>query len=152
IVQIFAVGEHDGQPFFSMEYLEGGSLSQKIAGKPQPDRQAAQWMETLARAMHYAHERGLVHRDLKPGHIVLTKDGVPRITDFGLAKRLAGSTAQTWSQPVVGTPSYISPEQAAGKSDEISSLSDVYALGAILYELLTGQAPFKGGSPLQTLD
>jgi serine/threonine protein kinase len=150
IVQIYAVGEHDGQPFFTMEYVDGGSLAQKIDDRPQPAKQAAQWLETVARAMHYAHQRGLVHRDLKPGNVVLTADGVPKITDFGLAKRLEGG--QTWTRPVLGTPSYISPEQAAGKTDAISPLSDVYSLGTILYELLTGQAPFKGESPLETLE
>src|SRR5262249_8024543 len=151
IVQIHAVGERDGQPFFSMEFAEGGSLARKIAGAAPSAGQSAQWLETLARAMHYAHQQGLVHRDLKPANVVFTADGIPKITDFGLAKRLERTVGLTWSMPGLGTPNYISPEQAACRNEEICALSDVYSLGAILYELLTGKPPFIGDSPLATL-
>jgi serine/threonine-protein kinase len=151
IVQIYAVGEWEGLPCFSMEYIDGGNLSQKIGGRPQPARQSAQWMEAVARAVHYSHEQGLVHRDLKPGNIVLTVDGVPKITDFGLAKRVDGDTNLTLSGVVVGTVRYCAPESAAGRVKDIGPLSDVYSLGAILYELLTGQAPFKAETHHETL-
>jgi serine/threonine-protein kinase len=157
IVQVYAVGERDGCPFFSMELLEGGNLARKIAGWPQPARQAAAWLEALARAMHYAHEQGVVHRDLKPGNVVLTADGVPKITDFGLARQLPGEPGvstpggQTADGVAVGTVEYMAPEQAAGRTKEIGPLSDVYALGAILYELLTGRAPFQRDDYLKTL-
>jgi WD40 repeat protein len=151
IVPIHEVGEHDGLPFFSMEYCPGGSLAQKLAGTPLPPRQAAALVETLARAMHAAHEAGVVHRDLKPANVLLTADGTPKVTDFGLAKRLGEGQGQTVSGAVVGTPSYMAPEQAAGKSKEVGPAADTYALGAVLYECLTGRAPFKAASPLDTI-
>jgi serine/threonine-protein kinase len=144
IVQVYAVGEREGRPFFSMELAEGGSLSKKIDGKPQPARQAALWVEALARATHYAHQQNIIHRDLKPGNVVLTTGGVPKITDFGLSKWLDGESGHTRSGSPIGTIGYTAPEQAAGKIKEIGPRSDVYALGAILYELLTGAAPFAG--------
>ncbi len=151
IVQIYEVGEQDGRPYFSLEFVDGGSLAQKLVGTPLPARQAAGLVETLARAMHAAHERGIVHRDLKPANVLLTADGTPKITDFGLAKRLDADTVQTQSGAVMGTPSYMAPEQAAGKIRAIGPATDIYALGAILYELLTGRPPFKTESVMDTL-
>ncbi len=151
IVQIHEIGEHEGLPFFSLEYVQGGSLAQKLAGTPQPPGQGAALVETMARAMHAAHERGIVHRDLKPENVLLTAEGLPKITDFGLAKSL-NEEGRTQSGAILGTPSYMAPEQAAGKTRDISPLADVYALGAILYEMLTGRPPFKGATTLDTLD
>ncbi len=150
IVQIYEIGEHEGRPFFSLEYVEGGSLDKRLAGSAQPPRDAAHMIETLARAVHAAHHQGIVHRDLKPANILLTADGVPKITDFGLAKRLE-SEGQTTTGAVLGTPSYMSPEQAAGKSRELGPAADVYALGAIFYEMLTGRPPHRGATTLDTV-
>jgi tRNA A-37 threonylcarbamoyl transferase component Bud32 len=151
IVTVYGIGESDGQPFFSLEFAEGGSLAQRVAGTPQPARQAAQWVECLAGAMDYAHRQGVIHRDLKPGNVVLTAEGMPKITDFGLARRLGGQAGHPESGGVAGTPSYMAPEQAAGRTKEIGPLADVYALGAILYELLTGRPPFRAETTLETL-
>jgi tetratricopeptide (TPR) repeat protein/tRNA A-37 threonylcarbamoyl transferase component Bud32 len=151
IVQIYEVGEHDGLPFFSLEYIDGVSLLQKISGKPQPPGEAAQLVELLARAMAVAHERGIIHRDLKPGNVLLMLDGTPKIADFGLAKRLEDDSALTKAGTLMGTPSYMSPEQARGDINEIGPLADLYSLGAILYELLTGRPPFNGPTILDTL-
>src|SRR5262249_54487030 len=133
----------DGLPYIAMEYLEGGSLTGRIGGRPQPPLQAAQWVETLARAVHYAHQQGIIHRDLKPGNVLLTADNVPKVSDFGLAKRMDSEECYTRTGVPLGTAGYIPPEQAVGRKREIGPASDVYALGAILYELLTGQPPFK---------
>src|SRR5205823_3731742 len=120
MVQIYDVGRHGAHPYMALEYVEGGSLEQKLAGTSLPARQAAQLMETLAGAMHYAHQQGIIHRDLTPGNVLLTRDGVPKITDFGLAKLFGGQAgAQTLSGACVGTPSYMAPEQAAGRTKEI---------------------------------
>jgi hypothetical protein len=145
IVHIYEVGDHDGRPYFSLEYVEGGALDQRIKGRPQPPRLAAELVETLSRAVHAAHQCGIVHRDLKPSNVLLTPDGVPKITDFGLAKRL-DDAGQTQTGAVMGTPSYMAPEQAAGRSREIGPATDIYALGAILYELVTGRPPFLADS------
>jgi serine/threonine protein kinase len=150
-VQIFAVGEINGQPYYAMEYVAGGSLAELLKTKPPPPRRTAELVETLARAVHAAHERGIVHRDLKPSNIMLTADGNPKIADFGLAKRLDDDSGHTHTGEVLGTPSYMSPEQAEGKKDQIGPATDVYALGAILYELLAGKPPFQGTSPLDSL-
>lgn len=150
IVQIHEVGEHQGKPFFTLEYCSGGSLAQKIDGTPMPPRKASEIVETIARAMHVAHERRIIHRDLKPANVLLTADGQPKITDFGLAKKL-GDSGQTQTGDILGTPSYMAPEQAAGLTSQFGPLVDVYAIGAILYELLTGRPPFKAANPLDTL-
>ena len=133
IVQIHEVGEHGGLPFFSLEYCGGGSLEDRLQGTPLTPREAAALVERLARAMHAAHEKGVLHRDLKPANVLLTEDGTPKVTDFGLAKKL-DEAGQTASGAVMGTPSYMAPEQAGGRSHEIGPACDVYALGAILYE------------------
>jgi WD40 repeat protein len=151
IVQVHEVGEHDGHPFFSLEFCPGGSLADKLDGTPLPPHEAARLVEVLARAVQAAHEAGVVHRDLKPANVLLAADGTPKVTDFGLAKRLGDAAGQTASGAIVGTPSYMAPEQAAGRSKEVGALADVYALGAVLYECLTGRPPFKAATPLDTL-
>jgi WD40 repeat protein/tetratricopeptide (TPR) repeat protein len=151
IVQIHEVGEVEGQPFCALEFVGGGSLAAKLAGTPQPPRQAAQWLLTLAQAMQAAHQAGVVHRDLKPANVLLTEDGRPKVTDFGLAKRLDDPSGQTQTGAILGTPSYMSPEQAAGEARAIGPATDVYALGAILYEMLTGRPPFKAATVPETL-
>jgi eukaryotic-like serine/threonine-protein kinase len=151
IVQVYEVGEHGGRPYFSLEYVEGGSLAHKLQGEPLPAREAAELIEVTARAMHFAHERGIVHRDLKPANILLTKEGKPKVTDFGLAKHIRGSGAHTQTGTVMGTPSYMAPEQAMGHSRDVGPAADVYALGAILYEMLSGRPPFRSETPLDTM-
>jgi serine/threonine-protein kinase len=134
IVQIFEVGEHAGLPFFALEYLEGGSLDCKVRDAALPAAEAAALVQMLAEAMQAAHERGIVHRDLKPANVLLDRDGRPKVTDFGLARRIDAGPGQTRSGAIVGTPSYMAPEQAAGRGKEAGPAADVYALGAILYE------------------
>jgi hypothetical protein len=153
IVHIYEVGEHDGLPFLSLEFIDGGSLADKLDGTPVQPAEAVRLVEALAGAMHAAHSRNVVHRDLKPGNILLTADGTPKITDFGLAKRLDETAGAGQTQPgdVLGTPSYMAPEQAAGKANEVGPVTDVYALGAILYEALTGRPPFRAATPLDTV-
>src|SRR5262249_31207626 len=151
IVQVYDVGDVEGRPFFTMEFVEGGSLAEQIQGVPQPARQAAALVATLAEAIHAAHQSGIVHRDLKPGNILLTKDGTPKVTDFGLARRLEGNGGLTLSGVPAGTPSYRPPEQARGKRQAIGPATDVYALGAILYEMLTGLPPFRADTAAGTL-
>ncbi len=151
IVQIYEVGEDQGQPFFSIEYIAGGSLAKKIDGTPQPPRSAAQLVQALAGGMEYAHQRGIIHRDLKPANVLLTETGEPKVSDFGLVKRLEDDAGQTQSGSILGTPSYMAPEQAEGKIKEIGPRSDLYALGGILYELLTGRPPFRAATVLDTL-
>jgi eukaryotic-like serine/threonine-protein kinase len=152
IVQIHEVGDAGGLPYFSLEFVPEGSLSQKINRDPQAPRYAAEIVEALARAMHYAHERGIIHRDLKPANVLLAADGTPKITDFGLAKQLESDSGQTQAGQVLGTPSYMAPEQAYGDSDKITPAADIYALGGILYDLLTGRPPFSGTSVIETLE
>jgi ABC-type antimicrobial peptide transport system permease subunit/tRNA A-37 threonylcarbamoyl transferase component Bud32 len=143
IVQIHEIGAHEAQPFLALEFVDGVGLNRKLRGGPLAPEQAAQIVETLARAAHHAHLRGIVHRDLKPANVLLTTDGDPKITDFGLAKQLGTDGDQTQSGMVLGTPAYMAPEQAGGQSKDIGPHTDVYALGAILYELLTGRPPFR---------
>jgi serine/threonine-protein kinase len=152
IVQVYEIGEHDGLPYFSLEFVDGGNLGQKAGRQPQPPRDAAGLVEALARATHYAHERGVVHRDLKPANVLLTADGTPKIADFGLAKVLDDEAGSTRTGSVVGTPSYMAPEQALGRHRDVGRTTDVYALGAILYELLTGRPPFLGATMLDTVE
>jgi len=151
IVQIYEVGEQDRRPFVALEYVEGQSLAQKFAGTPLPPREAAHLVETLARAIHAAHRRGVIHRDLKPANVLITADGTLKITDFGLAKRLGDASGPTRSGAIVGTPSYMAPEQAGGHSETVGPAADVYALGAILYDLLTGRPPFQAESPFDAV-
>jgi DNA-binding beta-propeller fold protein YncE len=151
IVQIYETGQQEDLPYLSLEYVEGGSLDQRLAGQPMPPREAAELVETLARAVHVAHQAGIIHRDLKPANVLLTPSGVPKITDFGLAKTLGDDRGQTASGAILGTPSYMAPEQAGGRRREITRAVDVYSLGAILYELLTGRPPFRAETPLDTL-
>jgi len=149
VVQVYEYGNFGGMPYFSLEYLEGGSLAEKIKGEPQEPRQSAEMVRTLAGAIQAAHEQGIVHRDLKPANVLLAADGTPKITDFGLAKQ--GDSAMTATGDVMGTPSYMAPEQAEGKIKQVGPAADVYALGAILYTLLTGRPPFMGTSTWDTL-
>ncbi|HVS35761.1 MAG TPA: serine/threonine-protein kinase, partial [Gemmataceae bacterium] len=150
IVQVHEVGNHGGLPFISLEYVDGGTLAQKLKGTPLPPREAAGLTTALGRAVQYAHQHGVVHRDLKPGNVLLTADGTPKIADFGLAKRSAAGPGMTQTGAVIGTPSYMAPEQAECKKD-VGPAADVYALGAILYELLTGRPPFQAPTPLDTV-
>jgi serine/threonine protein kinase len=143
IVQIFEINEADGRPYFALEYLEGGTLAWRMGGRPQPPHEAARLIAVLARAVHAAHQAGIVHRDLKPHNILFAADGTPKIADFGLAKSLFEDSGQTKSGAVLGTPAYMAPEQAGGHSKGVGPASDVYALGSILYQMLTGQPPFK---------
>jgi serine/threonine-protein kinase len=150
IVQIYDVGDLSVGRYFTMEFVEGGSLAQKLAGMPQAAHEAAQMIATLACAVQFAHQSGFIHRDLKPANILLTNDGIPKITDFGLARSIDAGPEFTLSGARVGTPSYMAPEQAMGKAHAIGPSVDVYALGAVLYEMLTGRPPFDGESAAET--
>jgi hypothetical protein len=150
IVQIYETGQQAGLPFFSLEYVQGGTLAQRLQAGPLPPREAARLAETLARAVHHAHQHGVVHRDLKPSNVLLAEDGTPKITDFGLAKRVTQGSGLTATGAILGTPSYMAPEQAGGKKD-VTLLCDVYALGALLYEMVTGRPPFQAPTPMVTI-
>lgn len=151
IVPIYEVGEHEGQHFFSMGFCEGGSLAKRLADGPLPPREVAQLVQAVAEAIHVAHQRGLIHRDLKPANILLDQDGRPRVADFDLAKRVSRESTLTAAGEVLGTPCYMAPEQAQGRNDRIGPATDVYSLGVILYESLTGKVPFKAETTLDTL-
>ena len=151
IVQVHDVGDVDGRPYFTMEFVEGGNLAQKLAGTPQPAVQAAALVATVAEAIQVAHQSGIVHRDLTPANILLTAGGAPKISDFGLARRLEDAGGLTQSGAAMGTPSYMAPEQAQGRRAAIGPATDVYALGAVLYELLTGRPPFRAETAAETV-
>jgi tetratricopeptide (TPR) repeat protein/tRNA A-37 threonylcarbamoyl transferase component Bud32 len=151
IVAVHEVGEAEGQHFFSMDFVDGQSLSAMVRERPLSPQWAAQLVQKIAEAVEFAHGQGILHRDLKPSNVLLDKRGQPLITDFGLAKRVGGHSHLTMTGTVVGTPSYMPPEQAAGKSEEVGPESDVYSTGALLYELLTGTPPFRAATPLETL-
>jgi WD40 repeat protein/tRNA A-37 threonylcarbamoyl transferase component Bud32 len=156
IVQLYEAGEYDGgdgqvRPYFTLEFVDGQSMSARMAARPQPPSLAASWAESLARAVQYAHDHGVVHRDLKPSNILLTSDGQPKLCDFGVAKLLTGSDLKTLSGAVLGTVEYMAPEQAAGEAT-VGPAADIYSLGAILYSALTGRPPFQGTNALVTLE
>jgi WD40 repeat protein len=152
IVPILEVGNHDGQRYFTMKLVGGTSLNQKLADYIADPRTAAKLLKQAAEAVHHAHQRGILHRDLKPANILLDEHGEPFVTDFGLAKRMAGDSELTLSGAILGTPAYMAPEQASGRRGAVTTASDVYGLGAILYAVLTGRAPFGGDSVAETLE
>src|SRR6266545_3864029 len=151
IVPIYEVGECEGSCYFSMNFIDGGQLDEVAKRQPISFRNAAELIAKLARTVHYAHEHGILHRDIKPGNILLDAKGEPHLTDFGLARLLETKSTVTHTMDVLGTPSYMAPEQARGKKAEITSASDVYGLGAVLYQLLTGHPPFVGGTTYETV-
>ena len=154
IVSIYDVGEQDGSFYFVLQYVDGGDLSRRLRDRAWPPDEAARLVATLARAMDYAHSRGILHRDLKPSNILFDKDGTPKITDFGLAKLIGEQQEDadiTAEGTIMGTPAYMSPEQARGEIREIGPATDIHALGAILYEMLAGRRPFGSGTPMEML-
>jgi serine/threonine-protein kinase len=151
IVSVFEVGEHDGHPFYSMQLVEGTTLARRLAQGPLPPREAAALLAKVAAAVDAAHGRGVLHRDLKPSNILLDERGEPRVSDFGLAKRLENEMTVTHTGAILGTPCYMSPEQAAGSRGDVGPASDVWSLGAILYQMLTGRPPFQAGGAMDTL-
>src|SRR5262245_56241900 len=159
IVPIYEIGERQGQQFFSMKLVEGGSLAARCEGTSEKDEQAmrlalrtsALVLQKIARAVQFAHEQGIIHRDLKPTNVLIDRDGEPHLTDFGLAKRAESVNHLTHTQTVLGTPAYMAPEQAAGLNDQVATAADIYSLGAILYEMLVGEPPFTGRTPLDVL-
>jgi serine/threonine protein kinase/Tfp pilus assembly protein PilF len=151
IVPIYEVGERDGACYFSMKLVEGGQLDKIISSEPIPPRKAAELTAKLARTLHYAHQNGVLHRDVKPGNILLDAKGEPHLTDFGLARLVESESTVTRTLEVLGTPSYMAPEQAAGNNTQLTSATDVYGLGAVFYQLLTGHPPFAGGTTYETV-
>jgi tetratricopeptide (TPR) repeat protein/tRNA A-37 threonylcarbamoyl transferase component Bud32 len=157
IVRIYEISQHDGRPYFTLEYLDGGTLSGRLHEGPLPAQEAARIMQQLAEGMAYAHEKGIIHRDIKPANVLFAADGTPKIADFGLAKNVSGDTdpnnesGLTATGAAMGTPSYMPPEQARGDKTQIGPLADVYSLGATLYAMLTGRPPFQGASVVDTL-
>src|SRR5207248_2522796 len=161
IVPIHEVGERDGQCYFSMKFVEGGQLDEVVKREPMPIRRAAELIVKVARTVHYAHDHGILHRDIKPGNILLDENGEPHLTDFGLARLVEADSTVTGTLEVLGTPSYMAPEQAKANqgaavsspptSSKLARAIDVYGLGAVLYQLLTGQPPFAGGTTYETI-
>src|SRR5262245_11268780 len=151
IVPIHEVGERDGSCYFSMKFVEGGQLDEVARREPMPIRRAVELIAKVARTVHYAHEHGILHRDIKPGNILLDQKGEPHLTDFGLARLVESESSVTHTLDVLGTPSYMAPEQATGNNAAVSSATDVYGLGAVIYQLLTGQPPFAGGATYETI-
>jgi serine/threonine protein kinase len=151
IVPIYEVGERYGQCYFSMKFVEGGQLGEVVRPTPISIRQAAELVAKVARTVHYAHEHGILHRDIKPGNILLDANGEPHLTDFGLARLLETKSTVTHTMDVLGTPSYMAPEQASGHNEQLTSATDVYGLGAVFYQLLTGHPPFAGGTTYETV-
>jgi len=151
IVPIYEVGERGGACYFSMGFVEGGQLEEVVKHEPVPTRRAAELIAKVARTVHYAHEHGILHRDIKPGNILLDEKGEPHLTDFGLARLMEKESTVTHTLDVIGTPSYMAPEQAVGNNAAVSSVTDVYGLGAVFYELLTGHPPFAGGTTFETI-
>lgn len=151
IVAIHDVGEHAGHPFYTMEFVQGTDLAHHVHDGPMPPERAARYLVAIAQAIHHAHQHGILHRDLKPSNLIIDAEDQPRVLDFGLAKIISQDSQLTRSHAVLGSPSYMSPEQAAGSTNQTDPRSDVYSLGAVLYELITGRAPFRAASPLETL-
>jgi TolB-like protein/Tfp pilus assembly protein PilF/predicted Ser/Thr protein kinase len=151
VVPIYEVGERDGSCYFSMKFVEGGQLDEVAERQPIPIRHSVELIAKLARTVQYAHQHGILHRDIKPGNILLDENGEPRLTDFGLAQLVEAESTVTGTMEVMGTPSYMAPEQAAGEHTKLSSATDVYGLGAVLYQLLTGHPPFAGGTTHETI-
>ena len=151
IVPIHEVGERDGSCYFSMKFVEGGQLDEVATREPLPIRRAVELIATVARTVHYAHEHGILHRDIKPGNILLDQKGEPHLTDFGLARLVESESSVTHTLDVLGTPSYMAPEQAVGNNAAVSSVTDVYGIGAVFYQLLTGHPPFAGGATYETI-
>ena len=151
IVPIYEVDERDGSCYFSMKFVEGGQLDEVTRREPMPIRRAVELIAKVARTVHYAHEHGILHRDIKPGNILLDAKGEPHLTDFGLARLVESESSVTHTLDVLGTPSYMAPEQAVGNNAAVSNVTDVYGIGAVLYQLLTGHPPFAGGTTYETI-
>src|SRR5437016_8752125 len=151
IVPIYEIGERDGSCYFSMKFIEGGQLDAVLRREPMSIRRGAELLIKVARTVQFAHERGILHRDIKPGNILLDRHGEPHLTDFGLARLIEQESTVTNSFDVLGTPSYMAPEQAAGRTKELTAAADVYALGAVFYQMLTSQPPFAGGTTYETI-
>src|SRR5262245_31064584 len=151
IVPIYEVGDRDGQCYFSMKLVEGGQLDEVVSSSPMSIRQSVELIAKVSRTVHYAHEHGILHRDIKPGNILLDGKGEPHLTDFGLARLVECESTVTRTLEVLGTPSYMAPEQAAGSNTKLTRATDVYGLGAVLYQLLTAHPPFAGGTTYETI-